>query len=76
MCNCSFPLLTGAQIVLSMKVIGVAFDLSNGSMIEFPDIFAFFGYNFCVGTVIFGPWISFNEYKHILSQHRRPIVSF
>ncbi|KAH3816357.1 hypothetical protein DPMN_117872 [Dreissena polymorpha] len=65
--------IRGAQIILSMKVIGIAFDLTNGSIIEFPDVFAFFGYNFCVGTVIFGPWISFQEYKHILSQHRRPI---
>lgn len=65
--------IRGAQIVLSMKIIGVAFDLSNGSMIEFPSIFAYFGYNFCVGTVIFGPWISFSEYKHILTQHKRPM---
>ncbi|KAL4225879.1 hypothetical protein ACF0H5_013867 [Mactra antiquata] len=68
--------IRGAQIILSMKIIGVAFDLSNGSMIEFPDIFAYFGYNFCVGTVIFGPWISFTEYKHILSQHKRPMKIF
>ena len=67
--------LPGAQIVLSMKIIGIAFDLSNGNLIEFPSIFAYFGYNFCVGTVIFGPWISFSEYKHILTQHKRPMVS-
>ncbi|WAR27134.1 PORCN-like protein [Mya arenaria] len=65
--------LRGAQIILSMKVIGVAFDLSCGSMVEFPSVFAYFGYNFCVGTVIFGPWISFSEYRHILAQHRRPM---
>lgn len=65
--------IRGAQIVLSMKIIGIAFDLSNGSMIEFPSIFAYFGYNFCVGTVIFGPWISFSEYRHILTQHKRPM---
>lgn len=69
-----FVLLLGAQIILSMKIIGVAFDLSNGVMLEFPSVFAYFGYNFCVGTVIFGPWISFTEYKHILSQHKRPMV--
>ena len=62
--------------MLSMKVIGIAFDLSNGNMIAFPNIFAYFGYNFCVGTVIFGPWISFSEYKHILTQHKRPMVSW
>ena len=61
--------------MLSMKVIGIAFDLSNGNMIAFPNIFAYFGYNFCVGTVIFGPWVSFSEYKHILTQHKRPMVS-
>ncbi|XP_060592871.1 protein-serine O-palmitoleoyltransferase porcupine-like [Ruditapes philippinarum] len=68
--------IRGAQIILSMKIIGLAFDLSTGAMIEFPSVFAFFGYNFCVGTVIFGPWISFSEYKHILSQHKRPMKVF
>lgn len=68
--------IRGAQIILSMKVIGIAFDLSNGTIIEFPNLFVYFGYNFCVGTVIFGPWISFHEYKHILLQHRRPMKVF
>ncbi|KAL3852132.1 hypothetical protein ACJMK2_015812 [Sinanodonta woodiana] len=68
--------IRGAQIILSMKMIGIAFDLSNGTMIRFPNLFEYLGYAFCVGTVIFGPWISFNEYKNILNQHKRPLSFF
>ena len=55
----SVNVFTGAQIVLSMKILGIAFGLSNGNMIEFPSIFAYFGYNLCIGAVIFGPWFHF-----------------
>ncbi|KAK3102736.1 hypothetical protein FSP39_013537 [Pinctada imbricata] len=61
----SWHSIRGAQIILSMKVIGLAFDISNGQVL-LPDVPSYLGYCLCVGTVIFGPWISFQDYMNIL----------
>lgn len=57
----------GAQIILSMKVIGLAFDVSNGAELM-PSMSEYLGYVLCVGTVIFGPWGSYQDYKNMLNQ--------
>lgn len=59
----------GAQIILSMKLIGLAFDVSNGKT-DLPGISSYIGYIFCVGTVIFGPWTSYIDYVHSVHQNR------
>ncbi|KAL5014250.1 hypothetical protein ScPMuIL_008520 [Solemya velum] len=54
--------IRGAQIILSMKIIGVGFDHSNGNVEKLPDVTQFLGYCLNVGSVIFGPWVSYQDY--------------
>ncbi|XP_060062943.1 protein-serine O-palmitoleoyltransferase porcupine-like [Ylistrum balloti] len=60
----------GAQIIMAMKVIGLAFDVASGAE-QMPSMSEYLGYVLCVGTVIFGPWISFQDYKNMLSQDHK-----
>ncbi|KAJ8301964.1 hypothetical protein KUTeg_020951 [Tegillarca granosa] len=61
--------MIGSQIILSMKVIGLAFDISNNTE-ELPSVFEYLGYVYCVGTVIFGPWISYRDYLVVFKQEK------
>lgn len=56
----------GSQMVVAMKAISLAFDLDRGVVTSVPSPVEFMGYIYFVGTVIFGPWISFNSYKEAL----------
>lgn len=56
----------GSQMVVAMKAISLAFDLDRGVVASVPSPIEFMGYIYFVGTVIFGPWISFNSYKEAL----------
>lgn len=53
-------------MVVAMKAISLAFDLDRGVVASVPSPIEFMGYIYFVGTVIFGPWISFNSYKEAL----------
>lgn len=53
-------------MVVAMKAISLAFDLDRGVVAGVPSPVEFMGYIYFVGTVIFGPWISFNSYKEAL----------
>lgn len=53
-------------MVVAMKAISLAFDLDRGVVTSVPSPIEFMGYIYFVGTVIFGPWISFNSYKEAL----------
>nr|XP_054750960.1 protein-serine O-palmitoleoyltransferase porcupine-like [Lytechinus pictus] len=66
----SWHKVRGAQMILLMKVISVGFDLDQGILSSLPDIFEYFGYTFCVGTCIFGPWVSFSNYMAMLQPHQ------
>ena len=68
--------IPGAQMILSMKIISLAFDFGNGVVIDLPNIFEYLGYCLNVGTVIFGPWISYKEYIGLLQPNRLYFVSF
>ncbi|XP_061626913.1 protein-serine O-palmitoleoyltransferase porcupine-like isoform X2 [Phyllopteryx taeniolatus] len=58
--------MRGSQMVVAMKAISLAFDLDRGVVIGVPSPIEFMGYIYYVGTVIFGPWISFSSYKEAL----------
>ncbi|KAK2177639.1 hypothetical protein NP493_588g01041 [Ridgeia piscesae] len=62
--------IRGSQMVLAMKVISVAFDLQGGTLQDPPSIWEYCGYVFHVGSVIFGPWLGFQDYISS-PQHRR-----
>lgn len=61
--------IRGSQMVLTMKLISLAFD-SDTKEKEIPGLLCGFGYLFHVGTVIFGPWISYSSYLTALSNKR------
>ncbi|XP_054904565.1 protein-serine O-palmitoleoyltransferase porcupine-like [Poeciliopsis prolifica] len=58
--------IRGSQMVVSMKVISLAFDLDRRKDNNLPGPAEFLGYVFFVGTVVFGPWISLSSYKNAL----------
>ncbi|XP_029993720.1 protein-serine O-palmitoleoyltransferase porcupine [Sphaeramia orbicularis] len=58
--------MRGSQMVVAMKAISLAFDLDRGVVSSVPSPMEFMGYIYFVGTIIFGPWISFNSYKEAL----------
>uniref|UniRef100_A0A665WGC4 Porcupine O-acyltransferase like n=1 Tax=Echeneis naucrates TaxID=173247 RepID=A0A665WGC4_ECHNA len=58
--------IRGSQMVVAMKAISLAFDLDRGAVVGLPSPAEFLGYVFFVGTVIFGPWISFLSYKNAI----------
>lgn len=52
-------------MVLVMKLISLAFDLDKG-VISRPNILEYFGYSVSVGSVIFGPFMTYTDYCQIL----------
>jgi len=56
-----------------MKAISLAFDLDRGAVATLPSPAEFLGYVLFVGTVVFGPWISFHGYRNAIES--RKIVS-
>ncbi|XP_055937024.1 protein-serine O-palmitoleoyltransferase porcupine-like isoform X2 [Argiope bruennichi] len=53
--------IRGCQMLLSMKIISLGFDTGYTDK-QMPSLLPCFGYLFHVGTVIFGPWISYSSY--------------
>ncbi|KAM4663889.1 protein-serine O-palmitoleoyltransferase porcupine isoform 2-T3 [Discoglossus pictus] len=58
----SWHKMRGAQMIVAMKAISLGFDVDRGEVRSIPSPVEFMGYVYFVGTVIFGPWISFNSY--------------
>lgn len=62
--------IRGAQMVMSMKIISLAFDFGSGAIIDMPSVFEYVGYCFHVGTAVFGPWVSYQEYyRSVMVEH-------
>ncbi len=61
-------------MILAMKIISLAFDLSSGSVISLPSPLEYSGYVFHVGSVVFGPWVCYQEYYHLVTQRERKMV--
>lgn len=60
----------GSQMVVAMKAISLAFDLDRGTVLAVPNPLEFTGYILFVGTVIFGPWISYSNYKEAIESRK------
>ena len=63
-CVCVYVCVLGSQMVVAMKAISLAFDLDRGTVGTLPSPAEFLGYVLFVGTVVFGPWISFTSYNN------------
>lgn len=57
--------IRGAQMLIAMKVISVAFDADFGVLQHIPTPVQFAGYILCAGTCVFGPWVPFRDYMAI-----------
>uniref|UniRef100_A0A9J7YLE3 Porcupine O-acyltransferase n=1 Tax=Cyprinus carpio carpio TaxID=630221 RepID=A0A9J7YLE3_CYPCA len=68
--------MRGSQMVVAMKAVSLAFDLDKGIVEKFPSPVEFMGYIYFVGTVIFGPWISFNSYMDTVESRKFSISWF
>ncbi|XP_058391790.1 protein-serine O-palmitoleoyltransferase porcupine isoform X2 [Diceros bicornis minor] len=54
--------MRGAQMIVAMKAVSLGFDLDRGVVGAVPSPVEFMGYLYFVGTIVFGPWISFHSY--------------
>ncbi|XP_030702551.2 protein-serine O-palmitoleoyltransferase porcupine isoform X4 [Globicephala melas] len=54
--------MRGAQMIVAMKAVSLGFDLDRGEVGAVPSPVEFMGYLYFVGTIVFGPWISFHSY--------------
>uniref|UniRef100_A0AAR2JI09 Porcupine O-acyltransferase n=1 Tax=Pygocentrus nattereri TaxID=42514 RepID=A0AAR2JI09_PYGNA len=68
--------MRGSQMVVAMKAISLAFDLDRGAVSSFPTMLEFLSYVCFVGTVIFGPWISFTHYRDALDGRKMSVAWF
>ncbi|ROL42195.1 Protein-serine O-palmitoleoyltransferase porcupine [Anabarilius grahami] len=68
--------MRGSQMVVAMKAISLAFDLDKGIVEKVPSPVEFMGYIYFVGTVIFGPWISFNSYMDAVESRKLSVSWF
>uniref|UniRef100_A0A673ZY70 Protein-serine O-palmitoleoyltransferase porcupine n=1 Tax=Salmo trutta TaxID=8032 RepID=A0A673ZY70_SALTR len=62
--------IRGSQMVVAMKGISLAFDLDRGTVPAVPNPLEFTGYILFVGTVVFGPWVSYSSYKEAIESHK------
>lgn len=63
-------------MVVAMKAVSLAFDLDKGTVEKVPSPVEFMGYIYFVGTVIFGPWISFNSYMDAVESRKLVSLKF
>ncbi|KAJ8980574.1 hypothetical protein NQ317_018701 [Molorchus minor] len=53
--------IRGIIMIFVMKIISLAEDIDR-EITDFPTVFQYFGYTFSGCNIMFGPWISFQEY--------------
>nr|CAI5837985.1 unnamed protein product [Callosobruchus analis] len=56
--------IRGIVMIFSMKMISLVDDIERGSLLS-PSFMKFFGYTFSGANIVFGPWMSFNDYMLI-----------
>lgn len=63
----------GSALIISMKAISVAFDISSTRLSRLPPIFEYAGYALCPANLVLGPFVTFSSYStcHQHSGRRR-----
>lgn len=56
--------IRGTQMIVAMKILSFIFDASTGVVKEI-NVLDFFGYILCPANCIFGPWVSYTDYKNL-----------
>ena len=72
--NYFFFNILGAQMILAMKAISLAFDLDLGRVTVLPSLSQYAGYILHVGSVVFGPWFSYQDYLRSLNGNEKKVV--
>lgn len=63
--------IRGILLLLAMKVISVSFDIDNKSIKKFPSIVSYFSYCMHCGTLLFGPWVSYDDFYSSITNPKR-----
>lgn len=63
--------IRGTQMIVCMKLISLSFDLTTR-----PYLLAYLGYVLHMGSLIFGPWVSFQDHSLALSQPQTHFLDF
>ncbi|KAK7588211.1 hypothetical protein V9T40_005456 [Parthenolecanium corni] len=66
----SWARVRNVQMLIVMKLISLISNLHD-KRIQLPSFTEFFGYLFCVGNCIFGPWIDFSSYMDLFRPTRK-----
>ncbi|RZC38910.1 protein-cysteine N-palmitoyltransferase porcupine [Asbolus verrucosus] len=64
--------IRGIVMVLVMKIISLADDIEKSN--SMPNIVEYFGYTLCGANVMFGPWISFNDYLNLYKKPPKKVI--
>lgn len=63
----------GSALIISMKAISLAFDISSTKIPRLPRLDEYLGYALCPANIVLGPFVTFSSYK---SCHRQSKLSF
>ena len=53
-------------MIILMKLVSIGYDVDTSVLTTLPNVLETAGYVMNPGSVIFGPWLSFNSYQRIL----------
>lgn len=54
----------GSALIISMKAISLAFDISSTKIPKLPPVYEYAGYTLCPANVVLGPFTTFSSYKN------------
>lgn len=60
----------GPEMLVVMKVVSIAFDMDRNVLKQLPSCSQYCGYVLCVGTSVFGAWVSYDDYQNIFHNPR------
>lgn len=54
----------GSALIISMKAIALAFDISSTRIPQLPPAWEYAGYTLCPANLVLGPFVTFSSYKN------------
>lgn len=65
--------MRGSALIISMKAISIAFDVSSNKISTLPPIYEYSAYILSPANLILGPFVSFNNHKNYSRSYRIPL---
>lgn len=56
--------MRGSALIISMKAIALAFDISSTKIPKLPPVYEYAGYVLCPANIVLGPFVTFSSYKN------------